>query len=185
MAENVKNGTNHLGDRGKQFMISYVSIQRRLFGFVLSMIPNITDADDIVQDTVSIMWSKYDEFEQGTDFAAWAFQIARFQIFNYRRRMKAISGRFSDESMDAILEIAESREKQYDTRHDTLRDCVNKLKNNDKEVLHLRYEIGSTLQNVAERLGQNINTLYSSLNRIHIILLHCIRKNTAHDEVEK
>lgn len=182
MSNEGSNSAEFTGDRGQHFMRLYMVIQRRLYGFVLSLAPNATDADDIVQETVSVMWSKFDEFEPGTDFAAWAFCIARYQTLTYRRRKKSQPRQFTDQAIEAIDNISTSKTEHEDARKDALDQCLAKLKDNDRKVLYLRYEVGSTLRNVAERLDQNINTLYSTLSRIHIALLNCIRRTMSKEE---
>ena len=171
-------------ERGHRFMKLYVGAQRRLFGFVLSLVPSSSDADDIVQKTASIMWSKFDEFEEGTDFAAWALCIARYQILTYRKRKKVKQRRFSDKAMDAIEVISESSFTEEDKLQEYLPHCLEKLKDNERKILYFRYEVGATLRSVAERVDMNINTLYSALNRIHVMLLHCIHRSMAQEEVK-
>lgn len=169
-------------ERGQRFMMLYMSIQRYLYGFVLTLVANSSDADDIVQETVTVMWAKFDEFEAGTDFGAWAVAIARYRIMNYRQQLQANKRRFSQPAMEAINQIAESSKKEEDFRQDALHQCIKKLHPKDRDVLYLRYEIGATLRNVAARLGQNANTLYTNLSRIHITLFHCIERMTFQQE---
>jgi RNA polymerase sigma-70 factor (ECF subfamily) len=169
-------------DHGQHFMRLYMSAQRRLFGYVLSLVPNHTDADDIVQETVSIMWSKFGEYEPGTDFAAWALRIAHYRVLTYWKRKKMKEKKFSVGAIEAIKEVAESNTKQEDKRIDALRNCLKKLPERDRKILSLRYEVGATLKSVAERLDHNINTLYSTLSRIHIKLLNCIRRAMVQEE---
>ncbi len=171
-------------DRGQQFMKLYMGVQRRLYSFVLSMVPSPVDADDIVQETVSVMWTKFDEFEIGTDFAAWALCIARYQIMNYRKRKITTQKRFSNQTIESIQAVVEAGSEQDDERRELLRRCLKKLKDNERKILYFRYEVGSTLRIVAERMGLNINTAYSALSRIHVLLLKCIRKNMIDREVE-
>ncbi|MBN2514286.1 MAG: hypothetical protein JXB18_15210, partial [Sedimentisphaerales bacterium] len=99
-------------DRGQQFMTLYMGVQRRLFGYVLSHIPNSSDADDIVQETVSIMWSEFDKYKTGTNFAAWALCIARYQILSYRKQITKKNRLFSSQAIEAIQNVAESTDNQ-------------------------------------------------------------------------
>jgi RNA polymerase sigma factor (sigma-70 family) len=101
---------------------------------------------------------------------------------NYRQQMQTNKRRFSQLAMEAIDQIAESSKNKDDYRQDALRRCIKKLAPKDQNVLYLRYEAGATLRNVAARLGQNTNTLYSNLCRIHITLLHCIQRITFQQE---
>ena len=44
------------GDKAEQFMRLYMTVQPRVYGFIVSMIHQWTDADDVLQETVSVMW---------------------------------------------------------------------------------------------------------------------------------
>ena len=35
------------------------------------------EADDLFQETSSVLWQKFDQFQPGTDFYAWACRTAR------------------------------------------------------------------------------------------------------------
>jgi RNA polymerase sigma-70 factor (ECF subfamily) len=163
-------------DRGKQFMTLYTKVQRRLYGYVLSNIPNPSDVDDIVQETVSILWSEFDKYQPGTNFSAWTLCIARYQILSHRKRDLKKNRLFSEEALEAIQEVAESADNLEQERQKALRLCLNKIGENERKILYYRYEIGATLRSVSERLNINYNTLYTVLGRIHIALLNCVRK---------
>ena len=48
-----------------------VANQRRIYGFILTLVHDRSAAEDILQDVSALLWQKYDKFEPGTDFAAW------------------------------------------------------------------------------------------------------------------
>ncbi len=160
-------------------MTLYSGIQRRLYGYILSGIPNPSDADDIVQETASIMWSEFDKYQPGTNFAAWALCIARYQILTYRKQITKKKRVFSIQAIEAIQEVAEATNNLEQERQKALQLCLDKLGEKERKILCLRYEIGATLRTVSERLNINNNTLYNLLGRIHVTLLNCVRKNMA------
>ena len=47
-----------------------------------SLLANLDDAEVVMQETSMAMWKKFDQFETGTSFRNWAFQIARFEAMN-------------------------------------------------------------------------------------------------------
>lgn len=156
-------------------MQEYSRIQRRLYGFIVSLVPDFTAADDIVQDTLSILWLKFDEYEPGTDFCAWAFKIARYRILYYRRCQVEMKHRFSDQTLEQLAVTAGTACRHAEGQRDMLKQCLGKLKASEREILHLRYEEGAALKEVADRLRMNVNTLYKTVSRIHAALLHCIQ----------
>lgn len=162
--------------RGRAFLRLYQANERRIYGFILTLVPDWAQAEDLMQETTMVMWSKFAEFEPGTDFAAWALCIARYQVMYYRKRRRAQRIQFSDEVLEAIAEQVCAATEQFDVRRDALRSCIKKLAEKDQELLRLRYGLDATVKSVAERVGRGIDAVYKSLNRIHVQLLHCIRK---------
>jgi RNA polymerase sigma-70 factor (ECF subfamily) len=75
-------------ERGQRFMSLYTAVQRRLYHYVISLVPDENTVDDIIQETVSFLWKRFDEFEPGTDFIAWAFSIAKYRIFDHIKQQK-------------------------------------------------------------------------------------------------
>ena len=55
----------------------FVRHQSVLKGFILSLQPDFTEADDILQEVFLVVTQKVDSFVVGTNFLAWARQIAR------------------------------------------------------------------------------------------------------------
>lgn len=161
------------------FLRLYQANERRIYGFILALVPDWSEAEDLLQETTAVMWSKFDQFTVGTDFAAWAMCIARYQIMNYRKKKRNQRVLFSDEVLQAIEGQVSTAASQLDVRRDALRDCLKKLPERDRELVHLRYEYDATTKSVAERVGRGIDAVYKALNRIHVQLLHCIRRTLA------
>ena len=56
--------------RHAEFLRLYTKYQHRILSYIFVLVPNRTDAEDLLQDTAVLLWAKFDEFESGTDFAA-------------------------------------------------------------------------------------------------------------------
>jgi len=168
--------------RGRTFLRLYRTNERRIYGFILSLVPDWSEADDLMQETTMVMWSKFDTFEIGTDFAAWAICIARYQIMNYRKKKRNQRVQFSDEVLEAIDGRVVSAAEEMDALRDALRICLKKLSERDRQLIRLRYEPDASTKSVAERVGRRIDAVYKALNRIHVQLLYCIRHRLAMEE---
>ena len=70
-------------DRSEEFISLFAANQRRIYGFVATMVPRASDVDDVFQEVSMNLWRNFDEFESGTNFAAWAFSFARFGVLKY------------------------------------------------------------------------------------------------------
>ena len=60
-----------------------MSSQSRIYAYILMLVHNHNDAEDLLQETASILWEKFDEYIPEKSFAAWAVGIARNKIYNF------------------------------------------------------------------------------------------------------
>lgn len=153
-----------------------MSNQRKINSYILSLVPNFNDADDIMQETISTMWKKFDQFEMGTDFASWGARIAYYQIMNYRKKKSRDILSFNENVFKQITEVAEKKYLEADERIEMLRDCIRKLKHNDQVLLKARYEQNNSVKSLAMQLKKSIQYVYKHISRIHTLLNLCIKK---------
>ncbi len=163
-------------DREERFLKLFLAHERRLFGFLMALVPDWSIAEDLLQETSVVLWRKLDEFDPGTDFAAWALSVARYQVLDYRKRERRNRVLFSDRTVEMLADEMATLSRTNDARRDALETCLTKLKPRDRELIHQRYEPGATTQGVADRVGHSIQAIYKALNRIHGQLLLCIRR---------
>ncbi len=166
--------TQHV--HGERFMRLFMSHERRIFGLILSLLPAWSDADDVMQETATVLWRKFDTFEEGTNFAAWAFKIARLQVLNFYKKQRRKQALLSDETFLKLAEQAQQRSTQVDNRHHALENCLGKLKERDQELIQLRYQPDATTSDVANEVNRSVDAIYKALNRIHSQLLSCIQR---------
>lgn len=169
-----------LADGGKppeEFMRLFLANQRRFFGLILSLVGNIADAEDVLQDVSVVMWQKFDAYRAGTDFAAWGLRIARLETMNFvrkRRRGGLIS--FDDVLLESVSEEVLAAVEAGDDRSQALQDCLRKLPAHSRTLIELRYEPGSSPKAVAQRLGRSVESVYKALSRTHEALMQCIEQ---------
>jgi RNA polymerase sigma-70 factor (ECF subfamily) len=162
-------------DPGGDFVRLFLQHQRRIYALILALVPRGPDADDVLQDACAVMWQKFGEFAPGTNFAAWALRIARFQVMAYyttKRRQKA---RLSDESLDSVVDRLSARTDREDTRSVALDGCLEHLPEPDRRLIELRYRGGASVEEVARGTGKSLEAAYKALNRAHDRLLQCMR----------
>ncbi|MFT5131293.1 MAG: RNA polymerase sigma-70 factor (ECF subfamily) [Rhodothermales bacterium] len=54
--------------------------QHQVYGFILALVRNQKDAEDIFQDVCVVLWERFDTFTLGTNFVAWASTVACFRV---------------------------------------------------------------------------------------------------------
>ena len=108
--------------------------QRRINSYILSLVPNFSDADDIMQETIAVMWRKFGDFAVGTDFVSWGLRVAYYCILDHRKKKAKDKLVFNEEIFQQISEIAKEKQGQTDDRINQLRHCIEKLNPDDQRL---------------------------------------------------
>ncbi len=158
------------------FISLLIPNQRRIQAFILTLAPNISDAEDIYQETVSNMWKKFDSFEIGTDFVAWALTIAKYKVLTFRNKAGRSKVQFSSNVCDILESAAMSKMDSLQDHFDTLKHCLKKLSEKEQFLLKLRYESDLTFQKISARIGKTAPAIHRIMANIHSKLALCIRR---------
>jgi RNA polymerase sigma-70 factor (ECF subfamily) len=161
--------------RNREFVQLWTAHGQRVYAYILTLLPNRADADDIFQETGTTLWERFDQFEPGTNFRAWACRTAWNKVRNFRQLRRHGVVLLSNESLDRLSQTIFSRSAELDGQHAVLADCYAKLSGRDRELIDLRYQPGVTVRKMAEQLGRSVDALYKQLARIHQTLFDCIR----------
>lgn len=148
----------------------------RINSFIFCMVPNESDAEDIMQDTTITMWEKFESYKYGTDFAAWAVTIAKYKILEFRRK-----GRMKHLQLDEhVLELLEKENtclfEDTEQRTRALRHCLQKLPQTDLDFIKLKYSQGLTAKKMSHRIGISLAAVYRINSRLNALLLGCIHR---------
>ncbi len=152
--------------------------QPNLRAFIVSLMPGSQDVADVLQETNSVLWLKRGRFEAGTNFRAWAFQIARYEVMRQRARTKRL-GRlvFSEELLESLADT--DLPEEADSRLMALDRCLDKLSDSQRRIVHERYTVGRSLEQYAADTGRSPGSLRMALLRIRDLLKDCVNKTLA------
>lgn len=165
--------------RMEEYMTLFFAHQRPLYFYILSLVPRLHDADDILQDTALLLWNKFDEYESGTDFYAWACQVAHYRILNFRREKHHATGQLDADVLERLASESIETNREHESQLAALSTCLEKLSPPDRQLIHERYNLGASLSDLSGRLGRTENALCKTLGRIRQALLKCIRRTLA------
>ncbi|MCC6511889.1 MAG: sigma-70 family RNA polymerase sigma factor [Pirellulaceae bacterium] len=149
-------------------------LQTRLRGLVRCLLVRSSDVEDVLQEVNAVLWEKAGEFQSGTDFWAWASQIARFKVLNHIRKYQRDRLVFDATLLDEIADLAEQRLTQIDHRREALEGCLNQLPPAQRQLIDLRYTGGHALESIAEMIGRPQASIRQTLYRLRQTLLACI-----------
>jgi RNA polymerase sigma-70 factor (ECF subfamily) len=180
MSDNSHNNEKSENQDQVQIFLKLFSVyQHRIYGYIMSLVGDWNHADDIYQETMSVMWVKFDQYIAKTDFLSWAFKIAYFQVLSYQKKAAVCRKYFSQQTQDQLSEVAALSGSDSEESLDALRKCIKELPEYSKTLLSLRYEDSATVVKIAQRMQQSVNTLYKEYQKIHTQLFRCIRKQLA------
>jgi RNA polymerase sigma-70 factor (ECF subfamily) len=166
----------------KQLMALMTRHQRQVFSYIYTLVPRRHDAEDLLQETSVVVCEKFHEFEPGTDFVAWACQIAYWRIRYSRQKFARSKVLFDQEVVDAVAHTASELAPELDQRHEALAQCLRKLHARDRELVLTRYEPGNGVPEAAQRSGRSLDAAYKALSRIRKLLFDCVTHQLTSEE---
>lgn len=166
----------------EQFVRLLGKHQQRVYAFILTLVPNWTEAEEVLQETNTVLWRKFSEFDLQTDFTRWACQVAYYEVLKYRARQKHDRLVFSEEFLSAVSTDTMEMSEELDSQRLALAACQEKLSERDRDLLDRRYQHGATVERVAVEVGRSTDAVYKALKRIRSALLECVRRTMAAEE---
>ena len=161
-------------ERQKELMLLMTQHQRRIFAYIHALVPSRADAEDLLQETSLVVVEKFHEFASGTDFVAWACQIAWWRVRASRQKFARSKVVFDDDVLESVAHTAASMHEEVSERHEALARCLQKLHPRDRDLLLTRYEPGAGVEEAAQRSGRSLEAAYKALGRLRKLLLDCV-----------
>ncbi len=146
------------------FKQRFLSFHPKLYRIALALVESPEDAEDILQEAYTKLWSKRDSLEAVQQPEAFAVTIVRNLCLDFLRSPRTNSR--SEPLETVILHCEDSPERQVETR-DQLRQVVRliqELPPNQQQVIRLRGMEDCSMEKIAEITGfspANVRTLLS------------------------
>lgn len=169
----------NMHDRQDLFSELLACHQSELYGYIFAVVRNRADTDDLFQSLCMILWRKFESFQPGSSFFAWARQSARLEISSFLRRKRSpnyVGKNVLDALTDVSTEVERENEEPYLA---TLRRCRDKLTTADENLLQLRYVEELGVCEIADQLQRHQPSVSRSLGRIRRWLLECVQMELA------
>lgn len=160
-------------DQQELFRRQWVQWQPAIYAFIRTMIFDRADAEDELQNVAEILWRKIDQFEEGTRFDQWAYQVARNVVLNYQKKAKRRRVVFSEEITRQLADEAAHAAVDSRAEIEALETCIGELPKDDQDLVRWRYAPQATNRSVAARTGRSESAVSRALSRIHRTLTRC------------
>lgn len=167
-------------ERNLHFVRLFAQHEHQIYAYIVSVLANWADADEVMQETSVALWEMFDDFSAGTNFTSWACRIAYFRTLRFREKRRRDRHEFNQEFVEAVAETALEEAETFEIRRKVLGGCVERLRPEDRKLLQLCYaENDTTIKHAAERLDRPAKGVYKALARIRQALFDCVQRKLA------
>lgn len=166
-------------DHTLQVQRLFVQHQRVVLFYVLSIEPNLGEAQDIVQETFLTVSRKAETYTIGSNFPAWACTIARYQALQFKRAQKQAAARIDDDVMEMLYGGEEPATEVLGKRYLALKSCLTQLAPKAADIIRRRYYLGEMPEDIATGIGWTPNAVRVALTRTRQSLRACINRAIA------
>ena len=131
----------------------------RVYRFVLRLVGNPSVAEDLISEVFLDVWRQADRFEGRSAVSTWMLAIARFKALSALR--KKPDEELDEEAAEAIEDTSDNPEVALEKKDKSavLRQCLEKLSPEHKEIIDLVYYHEKSVEEVAEIVGIPENTV--------------------------
>lgn len=156
----------------------------QMLAYLDSLLLNRSDSEDVFQETCLVLWQKFDEFQPGTKFLAWALRVADFKVMNFQQK-RARHAAFAENVREALkAEIASRKQDAVDDADlASLSRCMERLDEADRTLVTLCYAQSEPVREIADTLGRSPQSVHHSLRRVRNWLLECIHRELNRTEL--
>ena len=150
--------------------------RHEVLAYLYSGLTDYHAVEDVFQEVCLIAVQKAADYQDGTNFVAWARTIARHKL---REQLRKRSGVLLDDPFFEGLERAFDEARAAldpDLRKDALRHCLGKLQDGARQIVALRYDEGLDAAAIADRMGRSRAAVNSLLQRVREILKDCVER---------
>lgn len=164
------------GDLTDDFLRLLTASQRPLYAFIRAHVRTRTDADEILQQTTTVLWQKFATFDRNGDFIRWACGVAWREVLAHRRNDRRQLLLLGEELGTVLAAKISAAAVQIDRRLDKLHECMSVLKPDSQKLIQRHYHRQESIGRIAASKRLTESSVYKTLAKIRQILLACIER---------
>ena len=173
------------GETG-EFEVVVRRYERPLRAWLAAHSPPGVDVDEIAQRSFVAAFTRLSEFEPGTNFAAWLFAIAQYQLRTETTRLRRIADYHARYGPD-LLQLEMDRRcngppEMWTARLEHLQSCRDALGEHLRRFVNWRYDEEIPLDEMAVRCGRSVAAVKKQLWKIRQQLQQCVETRMAASE---
>lgn len=171
-------------DRCAEFLFEYSKERDFIALYIRSLLPNASDAEDVLQRCSLLLWQKFEQFDRERSFRAWACGVAYYEVRNFVRSAHRNRLQFNADLMQQIADQRLSESQERVQHLDLLKECMSRLKPEDQELMLSAYDPSDSLQALADSRRMTVRSLSTRIWRLKRLLLECVHRKLSLEETD-
>lgn len=160
-----------MGMDAENFKRKFLSFHPKLFQIAYALVENKADAEDILQDAYFKLWNKRDELPDIENPEAFCVTLVKNLSLDFLRSPRANR---REEEIESVFTLAtdSSPEKELETKdkEQQIRQLINRLPENQRQVLRLRGIDDCSMDEIEQITGLNAVNVRVLLSRARKVI---------------
>lgn len=157
-----------------QFLRLFLASQREVLRYITALVPDLSEAQEILQETAVALWARFDLYNPALPFTPWACRFALNTVKQWasgRRKWRTL---LENGLAETIAARREALLPEMNQRMEQLHHCLDKLPPLQRQVVQQYYFQRQNIETIARQTGRSVEAIYKSLQRIRALLRRCI-----------
>ena len=170
---------NSFGDANaaqQRFLALFLRSEREIFRYVAALVPNVIEAEEIVQQTALALWEKFDSYDPARPFTPWACRFALNKAQQWMERRQKWQALLAGGLAEELAQRREVLAPELERRLVHLEDCVAKLPEDQRALVKGYYYRRLGIEALAVESGRSVQATYKFLQRIRLALKQCVER---------
>lgn len=170
--------TRQAGDSNaaqQRFLSLFLRSEREIFRYVAALVPNVSDAEDIVQQTAMALWEKFDVYDPTQPFTPWACRFALNKARQWIERRQRWQALLDYGLAEELAQRRQELQPEFEQRLKHLERCLGKLPEGQRSLVEGYYYERASIDTLAQRSGRSEAATYKALQRIRHALQACVK----------
>jgi RNA polymerase sigma-70 factor (ECF subfamily) len=160
----------------QQFLSLFLRSEREIFRYVAALVPNMTDAEDIVQQTAMALWEKFEYYDHAQPFTPWACRFALNKTRQWIERRQRWQALLEGGLAEELAQRREELRPELESRLKHLERCLGQLPERQRVLVEGYYYRRDEIEALAAHSGRTVAATYKMLQRVRQILQTCVEK---------
>ncbi|HEY4826057.1 MAG TPA: sigma-70 family RNA polymerase sigma factor [Solirubrobacteraceae bacterium] len=137
----------------------YVRYKDNVYGYVLSIVRESCEAEDVTQQVFMKLMASIQKYEQrSVPFTAWILRVARNVAIDHLRQRRSVT-------TEEVPELGYEGDESSRDRRWGLQSALSALPKDQREVVVLRHLVGLSPGEIADRIGRSESSIHGLHHR--------------------